>query len=94
VALSRPKEGAGWKESVSSGNVAIDWITGIQVLVKPDADTSSKAAARALASALLAEHLAVTGPREVTDHAPAITPPLQGTLDPANPITIIIGKRK
>jgi hypothetical protein len=94
VVLSRTDEGAGWKESVSSGNIAIGWVTGIDVLVKPDADASSKAAARALVSALRAEHLAVTGPREAADHTPPLTPPLQGKIDPANPITIVIGKRR
>jgi hypothetical protein len=88
--------GAGWIESVSA--VPIGEITGVLVLVKPAANESERKAADTLVSALRSEHLTVTGPREAPDHRAAIGivpgQPFTGTLDPSNPLTIVIGNRK
>jgi hypothetical protein len=87
-------KGAGWMETLSSAPIGD--LIGVIVLVKPDADTHTRAAASALAAALKFEQIAVAGPRVERDHKAASkiepTAPLQGTFDANNPITMVIGK--
>jgi len=93
VAIDDRPGAAGWAVTVSSGNIAVGWTRDIEVLIKPDADESSKEAAKSLASALRSEHLTVRGPRPISDHTPPVVKEtVRGQINPNNPITIVIGR--
>lgn len=86
-------KGAGWTATLS--DVPVGDLEGVLVFIKPSASGRDQEAAKALVAALHKEHLAVVGPRTVMDHRTALgivgDQPFEGTLDPNNPITIVIG---
>jgi cell division protein FtsB len=84
------KGGAGWLVSQSSGQETERAVAGILVELKPNADDRSRAAAAALVSSLVAEHLSATGPQPY-DARGFFTG--SGNVDLRASIIITIGKK-
>jgi hypothetical protein len=84
---------AEWQMSVTLRGAKAG-LTGVLVLVKPDADTKTREAARVLAAALRAERIAVDGPREASGMEDFLAPARpQDSPIPSAAIAIVVAKK-